>query len=638
MSRFMYQTSVTAGAKCSEERLQKSPFFADCEQSFLMRLMNDLQVELFNTGDIIIEQGDVAEKLYCLMMGDVDVLVGPNRMKVATLKEGTVFGEMAMFSHLGEGFARRSATIRASGFCDCRVIDKTRFHALLKQFPKEKARFVKIALERKENLDKSKAANAGAEDSKVTEKRRTTMTKEQTAVAWQALKQKASLARRVSLPVSAAVRAKTNDSNGFQGSGGDGGEEAATAAEPAVESERKASDSLVSVVQAARMKFRRASAPGLVPGDAQDADGKDTGSKDPVAVAPGSSAKQDEAELGCESDLSSCESSDTDQDREDISPSIQHTTATLELPAAQSRLSSQGSEPSCSVSQSKEAVPRPSPTTCSALFSNEMGGDSVDEHPVARRSLRSADAVRKPTLKALEGALQQIRSQADNRSNASSRSASPAVEIQQGYRHSGGAGVREDSCDPGSPGLAPEGAVSWRERRPPGLVPPMSSTNMDGVMRLSAVQLQFLQRGWSFNTPSPVSAHSREGSFATEPLSPSPSVLPRAQSMHQAKRPGTTCNRLPGIQNHAPSVSMLNAELTEMSSRKPTLPQSNARGSAYDEMSPRIKASPSFPLQVPDQLPAPSGSLSFRGKRPQPPAAIRRDQRADTFRLRALQK
>ena len=41
------------------------------------------------------EQGEHAEKMYYLMMGEVEVLVGPEKVCIAKLQEGTVFGEMA---------------------------------------------------------------------------------------------------------------------------------------------------------------------------------------------------------------------------------------------------------------------------------------------------------------------------------------------------------------------------------------------------------------------------------------------------------------------------------------------------------------------------------------------------------------
>lgn len=207
MSRFLASTSVTAGT-LSHEKLRKSPFFADCDAAFLTRLIKDLSVELFTTNEMIMKKGEHADKMYYLMMGEVEILLG-NNVRVAKLQEGTVFGEMAMFNHLGNGFSRRSATIRALNFCDTRVINKDRFHAILKQHPKERERFEKIAQERKTKLEKSK-------DILRPEGPQLRPVAPNSNAASQAVKLKALLGRRASLPVDwANGRAKAGDD--FQG-------------------------------------------------------------------------------------------------------------------------------------------------------------------------------------------------------------------------------------------------------------------------------------------------------------------------------------------------------------------------------------------------------------------------------------
>jgi len=82
MSRYLASTSVTAGT-LSHEKLRKSPFFAECDDSFLTTLIKHLVVELFTTNDIILEEGEVAEKMYYLMLGEVEILVGHDRVRVA---------------------------------------------------------------------------------------------------------------------------------------------------------------------------------------------------------------------------------------------------------------------------------------------------------------------------------------------------------------------------------------------------------------------------------------------------------------------------------------------------------------------------------------------------------------------------
>lgn len=153
--RFQSIQSQKIGNTFSHERIRKNPFFEGRAEEFLNQVLSDLQVELYTDGKIIIQQGEHGEKMYFLERGEVDVLVGPEQVKVATLKEGAIFGEMAMFAGVGS-LAKRTATIRACGFCDCRVIHHRAFHRILQKFPKERAFFFKMAEERRAALGEVK--------------------------------------------------------------------------------------------------------------------------------------------------------------------------------------------------------------------------------------------------------------------------------------------------------------------------------------------------------------------------------------------------------------------------------------------------------------------------------------------------
>jgi len=147
--------------------LQQSSFFRECSASFLTSLMQDLKTDLFSAGDIIMQEGGAADKLFCLEMGQVDILIGKDLAKVGSVGEGSVFGEMAMFQHLGPSFSKRSASVRAACFCVCRAISHVEFHRILKRFPKEKRIFEKVALQRQRELQVKKKEH---EDLKLTEK------------------------------------------------------------------------------------------------------------------------------------------------------------------------------------------------------------------------------------------------------------------------------------------------------------------------------------------------------------------------------------------------------------------------------------------------------------------------------------
>lgn len=129
------------------ECLRKSPLFAERDTNFLEQVIGELEVKLFPAGTEIIKQGTVADCLYFLHCGEVEVVHGPAKTKVANLESGCVFGEMALF-----GEALRAASVLAVSFCDCRAIHHRVFSAILRKFPKDQAFFMKVAKERETKL------------------------------------------------------------------------------------------------------------------------------------------------------------------------------------------------------------------------------------------------------------------------------------------------------------------------------------------------------------------------------------------------------------------------------------------------------------------------------------------------------
>lgn len=139
----------SSGVACaiSHENLRHTMLFATRNQRFLEQVTTHLEVELFVAGQELMACGDQGDKMYFLHRGAVEVLAGPDLQQVAVLNSGSVIGEMALF---GQG--RRTATVRALEFCDCRVISHKAFHWILRHFPEERSYFAKLAQERLEQL------------------------------------------------------------------------------------------------------------------------------------------------------------------------------------------------------------------------------------------------------------------------------------------------------------------------------------------------------------------------------------------------------------------------------------------------------------------------------------------------------
>ncbi|QPC81398.1 cyclic nucleotide-binding domain-containing protein [Phototrophicus methaneseepsis] len=85
-------------------------------------------IETFNAGDIIFEQGDEGKAMYVVRSGEVTILY--NDTELATLGENEFFGEMTLVDD-----TNRSAKAMAKTDCVVVPVDKGRFLFLVHETP-----------------------------------------------------------------------------------------------------------------------------------------------------------------------------------------------------------------------------------------------------------------------------------------------------------------------------------------------------------------------------------------------------------------------------------------------------------------------------------------------------------------------
>ena len=109
--------------------LRKCPLFKDVGASDLTDIAQKMQPEEFQPGQPIIKQGDIGDKFYVIAEGEVNIVVesqGGTRA-VATLKEGSFFGEVALLRD-----EPRNATVQASTPVLTYALSKENFLAAVK--------------------------------------------------------------------------------------------------------------------------------------------------------------------------------------------------------------------------------------------------------------------------------------------------------------------------------------------------------------------------------------------------------------------------------------------------------------------------------------------------------------------------
>ena len=87
---------------------------------------------VYGPGDAIVRQGDVGDCMYVVQSGEVEVVQtsGAGERRLAVLKSGDFFGEMAVFEH-----EVRSATVRARGEARVLKVDKRILMRRMKEDP-----------------------------------------------------------------------------------------------------------------------------------------------------------------------------------------------------------------------------------------------------------------------------------------------------------------------------------------------------------------------------------------------------------------------------------------------------------------------------------------------------------------------
>lgn len=122
--------------------LRSVPIFKNADYELLRNLAVNLRPVVYGPGEIIMTAGDQATCMFFIRHGTVQVLDAGERI-VATLGAGDHFGEIAL---LGEG--RRTATVRATEFCDLYLLDQDRFEQALETSPLFAAEIDRIAKDR----------------------------------------------------------------------------------------------------------------------------------------------------------------------------------------------------------------------------------------------------------------------------------------------------------------------------------------------------------------------------------------------------------------------------------------------------------------------------------------------------------
>jgi cAMP-binding proteins - catabolite gene activator and regulatory subunit of cAMP-dependent protein kinases len=116
------------------------PIFAELDAAEIAEIMRLLRAQVMEPGTIIALRGDVAQSMYVIASGDVEIALPDRSIRLGA---GQFFGEIAVLRR-----ARRAATVTAISRVRLLVLDAHDLHALMERMPHVATHIRKVARER----------------------------------------------------------------------------------------------------------------------------------------------------------------------------------------------------------------------------------------------------------------------------------------------------------------------------------------------------------------------------------------------------------------------------------------------------------------------------------------------------------
>ena len=109
--------------------VKKVSFLRDASQELVQDLVMEMRSVVVTPGDTIMRAGELGRHVYFIGKGTVEV-VAPDGTMLSSLSDGDFFGELALLHQ-----RRRTATVRAVGYCDLYVLEQEAFDRTLERYP-----------------------------------------------------------------------------------------------------------------------------------------------------------------------------------------------------------------------------------------------------------------------------------------------------------------------------------------------------------------------------------------------------------------------------------------------------------------------------------------------------------------------
>ncbi len=125
--------------------IERVPLFRGASEEFVRAIALEMRPTIFTPGDYIIRAGEQGHEMYFISRGRVEIVSPDGKAVYATLTDGDFFGEMALLHD-----QPRSASARATDYCDLYLLEKATFNHVLDRFPEFASHIAEVAGKRRQ--------------------------------------------------------------------------------------------------------------------------------------------------------------------------------------------------------------------------------------------------------------------------------------------------------------------------------------------------------------------------------------------------------------------------------------------------------------------------------------------------------
>ncbi|MHC4941198.1 MAG: ion transporter [Planctomycetota bacterium] len=131
----------------TRDLLDQVPLFRFCEPPLRNALLLALHPQVFVPGSYIVREGEAGNEIFFLSRGTAEITSEGGRREHGTFTDGDYFGDLSLLLR-----EKRTASVRATSFCDVFVLDRAEFEHIKSEYPEFREVLKRVSAEKTERV------------------------------------------------------------------------------------------------------------------------------------------------------------------------------------------------------------------------------------------------------------------------------------------------------------------------------------------------------------------------------------------------------------------------------------------------------------------------------------------------------